>query len=133
MIRIEPIIFIIIWSIQITVLLTNLPARESICRFLISQRYWSPKSLNCEHQRRYSADKDLMVTRWPTPISVTCTHLKLRTNLLINYDDSNLTVKVRGCGYIRPLIIRNFLKAFLYVNIGVLLLLRLLYTRSKDA
>lgn len=55
----QPIIIVLI-SVIFT-LRQNVPAKESTCKFRIPHKCWRPKSLNCEHHRRYKEDKDSMV------------------------------------------------------------------------
>lgn len=57
------------------------PAKDKICKLRIPHKCCSPKSLICEHQRKYNDDNDNIVEIYPIPISVICTHLKKKQSI----------------------------------------------------
>lgn len=67
------------------------PARDRTCKLRMPHRCCSPKSRTWEHHRRKSADSDSIVEMYPTPMSVTCTHLQQRTR------SDRRTQKTRTC------------------------------------
>lgn len=62
--------------LQLTFLCLHLPANERTRKLRIEYICWRPKSRIWVHQRRNSFNNDVIVDKYPTPISVTCEHLK---------------------------------------------------------